>query len=351
MKAVVIHGKEDVRVEDVDTPKVEAGKVLLKGGFCGICGSDLHLYYAPEEMGMDFNAEHPITGAKWPQIFGHEFSGTVEEVGEGVEDIKVGDNVAVIPLRNCGECDTCKSGNPNICPKLTFDGIQSPTGGMAEYKLVDASQCFVLPEGTSLEMGALVEPMAVAYQAARLGKAEGEKVGVVVGGGPIGVGAYFALKSFGVEKIIVSEVSEERRKVFENFGAEYIVDPTKDKLVEKVFEISEGKGAGIVIDCAGAPAAFPDAVGSLGIEGRLVVAAVYEKPVEFNPYALFGNKQITMCMAYTHEDYAGVIDGIKRGVYTTEGGWVSTVEMEDVVDAIGELRHGKGMKVLVNTTR
>src|SRR5829696_3652670 len=290
MKTVRIHKAEDLRVEDVEDPQVEPGTVLLTGGFSGICGSDLHLYYAPEAFPWDFGVPAELTGARWPQILGHEFSGTVAVVGEGVTNVKVGDDVAVFPYHFCGECAACRSGDPDLCRKMAFEGIQGRSGGMAEIKIVDADKCYVLPEGTSLELGALVEPMAVAFHGVRVSEPEGAQCALVVGGGPIGVGAYFALKSLGVETIIVSEPSAARREVLARIGVQHLIDPTTQDVPAQVATLSGGAGADVAIDCAGAPVAFGGAIQALGMHGRMVIVAAYEKPIQLNPQLLAGNK-------------------------------------------------------------
>jgi len=350
MKTVRIHKAQDLRVEDVEAPEVEPGKVLLTGGFSGICGSDLHLYYAPEAFPWDFSEPAELTGAQWPQILGHEFSGTVAAVGEGVNNVKVGDDVAVFPYHFCGECPACQSGDPDLCSKIAFEGIQGRTGGMAEIKIVDAGKCYVLPEGASLELGALVEPMAVAYHGVKLSEPDGAKCALVLGGGPIGVGAYFALKSLGVNTIIVSEPSAARREVLARIGVEHLIDPTTQDVPEQVGILSGGAGADVAIDCAGAPVAFPGALQALGMHGRMVIVAAYETPIELDPQLLRGNKTIRISAVYTPADFQGVIDGIAAGNYTAEGGWIDTVPLEQAENAIHQLRQGNGMKILVDTS-
>lgn len=133
MKAAVFYAKEDLRIEDVPEPTPGPGQVKIRNAYSGICGSDLHIYYAPEASGVDFDNPHPVTGAKPPQILGHEFSGTIEELGEGVDGLKVGDRVAVWPIYYCGECPACKRGAYNVCQKIAFHGINSHGGGMAEF--------------------------------------------------------------------------------------------------------------------------------------------------------------------------------------------------------------------------
>lgn len=349
MKAVRIHQAEDLRVESVASPEVEPGKVLLTGGFTGICGSDLHLYFAPRTFPWDFSSPAELTNATWPQILGHEFSGIVSAVGEGVHNVHVGDRVAVFPFHFCGECEACRSGDVDLCPKMAFEGIQGRSGGMAEVKIVDAAKCHILPDGVSLEMGALVEPMAVAYHGVGLSGAEGAQCALVVGGGPIGVGAFFALKSLNVPQIVVSEPSAERRAALRRIGVEHVVDPMEVDLAAEVHALSGGAGADVAIECAGAPAAFPDAMRALGMHGRMVIVAAFEKPIELRTQLLSGNKTIRTSAVYTPADFQGVIEAMAAGNYTTEGGWITTVPMERVEDSIHELRRGVGMKVLVAT--
>ncbi len=139
MKAAKFYAKEDLRIEDVPEPKPGPGQVKLRNAYSGICGSDLHVYYSPEASGMDFTVPHPVTGSTLPQILGHEFSGTVTELGEGVTDVKIGDRVAVWPIYFCGSCPACRRGRFNICQRIGFHGVTSDGGGMAEYTVVAAS--------------------------------------------------------------------------------------------------------------------------------------------------------------------------------------------------------------------
>ena len=115
MRAARFHAQEDVRIEEVDEPSPGAGQVKLRNGYAGICGSDLHVFYSPENSGLDFSTPHPLTGSMPPQVLGHEFSGTVVELGEGVDGVAVGDRVAVWPVYHCGTCAACSKGMVNAC--------------------------------------------------------------------------------------------------------------------------------------------------------------------------------------------------------------------------------------------
>jgi len=351
MRAVRIHDQEDVRVESLDEPQVEPGKVLLTGGYTGICGTDLHLYFAPPSMLGDPHSPAKLTGATWPQILGHEFSGEVAAVGDGVHDVQPGDRVAVFPLHVCGACPACLADCPVACRHMAFEGINGRSGGMAETKIVDADKCFVLPDGVDLRLGALVEPMAVAWHGVALAEPDVDGAAVVVGGGPIGLGSYLALKARGVETVIVSEPSPARREILASVGVEHLVDPFSESLPERAAELTGGAGVAVAIGCAGAPTAFNDAIKALAVNGRLVILAVYESAPALEVSSLLGEKSIRLSAIYTRSDFAAVIDAMEQGRYRVDGGWIETTDFGGVEAAIHDLRQGRGMKVLVETPR
>ncbi|MTV27409.1 2,3-butanediol dehydrogenase [Nitriliruptoraceae bacterium ZYF776] len=347
MRALRFHGKQDVRVEDVDPPTPGPGQVRLRNGYAGICGSDLHVYYDPANAGLDFEHPHPITGSMPPQILGHEFSGEVVELGEGVDGLEVGDRVAVWPIYSCGECAACRAGRPNACVTIGFHGLTSDGGGMAEYTTVDASMLHRLPDGVDLRFGALVEPMAVAWRAVELSEVAPGGSAVVLGAGPIGIGAWYALRAKGVEPIVVSEPSPRRREAIAALGAEHLVDPTEQDLAEVVADLTGGDGADAVIDAAGVGVAVLQGIQALRPAGTFVVVALHEKGVEFNPTMLvMGEKRMVGSLAYLHEDFDAVIAAMADGLYDLTG-WVEIVGLDEVEDAIGRLRAGDGLKILV----
>ncbi|MCM3780415.1 2,3-butanediol dehydrogenase [Microbacterium hydrocarbonoxydans] len=346
MKAARFHAKEDLRVEDVPEPAPGAGQVKLRNAFAGICGSDLHVYYTPEAAGLDFDHPHPVTGSTLPQILGHEFSGTVVELGEGVTDVAVGDRVAVWPIYYCGECAACRRGMVNACQRIGFHGLSSHGGGMAEFTTVEASKLHALPENVDLRMGALVEPMSVAWHAvSRSGVAEGGSA-LIAGAGPIGIGVWFALKARGVQKVLVSEPSADRRAIISALGAT-VVDPVNEDLAQAVADLTDGDGVDAAFDAAGAGPAVTSSLASLVPGGRVVVVAIHERPMEFLPTQLvMAETEIAGALAYLPEDFDAVIEAMSQGVYDTTG-WVQEVPLEGVVDAIHALRGGAGAKILV----
>jgi (R,R)-butanediol dehydrogenase / meso-butanediol dehydrogenase / diacetyl reductase len=345
MKAAVYHGPNKLEVTDVPEPVPADGTVKLRVGFNGICGTDLHEYYA----GPIFvpTAPHPLTHQQMPLVMGHEFSGTITDLGPGVTGWREGDRVAVEPIYKCGHCPACRAGNYNICAQIGFHGLMSD-GGMAEYTVVPTSMLHKLPDTVDLRMGALVEPMSVAYHAATLGDAKPGDTAMVFGAGPIGIGLWFALRGKGIEDVFVVEPSATRRASIEALGARTL-DPTAVDVPGFIAEHTAGRGADAVFDAAGVAPAVETALGCVGARRPMVSVAIYEKPLTTPLLNLVMNEsRIQGSLCYTAADFEAVIALMAEGAYDTTG-WVSTIAIEDVVDEGFEALHGgTKMKVLVD---
>ncbi|WP_427008581.1 alcohol dehydrogenase catalytic domain-containing protein [Pseudarthrobacter sp. H2] len=349
MKAIRIHGEGDLRIEELLDPSIAPGMVLLTGGYTGVCGTDLHLYFESEIYPADFSQPATLTGATWPQIFGHEFSGEVAQVGPDVTNLKPGDRVAVFPYYHCGHCLACEAGHATDCEHMAFEGIQGRSGGMAQSKLVPAELCFALPEEVDLVLGALVEPMAVAWHGVNIADVMVGDSALVLGGGPIGIGAFFALRARGVEQIIVSEPSAQRRAVLERVGIHNIIDPTSQNLQNEVRQLTAGRGVAATIDTAGSPLAFVEGMQSLAVGGRMVTIAMYKESIPLTRSLLVAGRSIRSSVVYSHEDFRAVIDAMRDGTISLEGEWVRLIEFADITTAMEQLRSGGTMKVLVRT--
>lgn len=219
----------------------------------GICGTDLHEYLGGPNF-CPVNA-HPVTGETIPVTLGHEFSGTIVEVGDGVTGVKVGDTCAVQPTIFCGSCQACKAGLRNICSSGGFVGLSGGGGGLSEAVCVSASHVLPLPKGVELDVGALVEPLAVAWHATTAAPKMGPDTNaLVIGGGPIGLAMILCLKAQGVKTILVSEVASSRQRFAQNFGATRVIDPSKETVNDVIREMTAQKGVDVAFDCAGVPA-------------------------------------------------------------------------------------------------
>ncbi len=347
MKAAVYYGPNKVEVADVPEPEPTAGTVKVKVGFNGICGTDLHEYYA----GPIFvpTEPHPLTGQALPLTIGHEFSGVITDLGPGVTGYSAGDRVAIEPVYRCGECAPCRAGNYNVCQRIGFHGLMSD-GGMAEYTVVPTNMLHRLPDNVSLELGALVEPMSVAYHAATLGEVTPEDTAVVFGAGPIGIGLWFALRGKRLESVFVVEPSATRRAAIEALGAQTL-DPMAIDVPAFIADHTDGRGADAAFDAAGVAPAVQAALASVGARRPTISVAIYEKPLATPLLNLVMNEsRIQGSLCYTSADFEAVIALMAEGGYDTTG-WVTPIAIDDVIDEGFEALHaGAKMKVLVDPT-
>lgn len=346
MRAARYHGVRDVRIEELPVPEPRGGEVLIRVAHNGICGSDLHEYYsAPTFIPVQ---PHPQTGASIPVVLGHEFSGTVVGVGDGVDSGLLGTNAALRPTYSCGTCVSCTRGLRHICRQLAFHGLSAAGGGLAEYTALPADLVHPLPDTVSLELGALVEPMAVGHHAVGRVPLAPEDLAVIVGLGPIGIGLWFALKAAGHERVLVSETSPQRRAAATELGAHNVIDPRATSFADTVADLSEGVGARVVYDAAGVGAAIGDSVAVLAPRGTIVVVGIHEQPFGFNPTSLLLQEvDILGSIVYTPEDYDAVIADMAAGLYDTKG-WVDHIPLDDLLTGFDELRAGRRMKIHVD---
>lgn len=280
MNAVRFHGQRDIRVEKVPIPAEEdlkPGWVRLAPKFCGICGTDLHEYLGGANLIPAPGRPHPLTGETLPLTIGHEFSGVVVAVGEGVTHVRPGNNVCVQPILWDGDCRSCQVQLVNCCDRNGFLGLSGWGGGMVELTDAPATAVKLLPDNISLEVGALVEPLAVGWHAVSISPYKEGDTALVLGGGPIGLATIQALVSKGCQKIIVSEVAKRRRDFASQFGAQHVLDPTTVDLVAEVEKLTGGSGADVAFDCAGVQVAVDTAFRAIRARGALVNVAVWEK--------------------------------------------------------------------------
>jgi (R,R)-butanediol dehydrogenase/meso-butanediol dehydrogenase/diacetyl reductase len=173
VKAAVWHGRQDVRIQNVaEPPPPPRGELQVDVAWCGICGTDLHEYLSGP-LYIPVGQPHALTGVQAPVIIGHEMSGRVSAIGDGVENFSVGDRIAACPIVGCGDCRWCRAGSMAQCDRVAFLGTSWSGGGLAERLNLHAYQCYHLPTSISDEMGALVEPFSAAVRAVAQGQWSG----------------------------------------------------------------------------------------------------------------------------------------------------------------------------------
>ncbi|QQZ08663.1 2,3-butanediol dehydrogenase [Heyndrickxia vini] len=345
MKAAVWHNINDVRVEQVQEPKVTSGQIKVKVEWAGICGSDLHAY----SHGLS-SEPHPISGQKPPLTLGHEFSGTIVEVADDVTSHHAGERVAIEPLIYCGECYACKRGYYNQCNKVGFVGLNRD-GGFAEYVIVDENMVHVLPDHVSFEEGALVEPTAVSFYAVRESKLKPGDSVAIFGAGPIGLLTLLSAKAAGATKIIVVDLSEERLEKAKELGATTIINGMRSDIVETIHQLTNG-GVSVAYECAGVQPTMTNAVASVKQGGQVMAIAVFAKPVAINMGQLmFKAADITSTLAYRHV-FPEVIDMIATGRLDVKSVITKKIDLKDIVEeGFNQLINDKKQaKILVKTS-
>jgi (R,R)-butanediol dehydrogenase/meso-butanediol dehydrogenase/diacetyl reductase len=340
MRAVVWHGKKDIRVETVPVPESpQPGWVKIKVAWCGICGSDLHEYLAGPIF-IPVDAPHPLSGKQGSLILGHEFTGTIVEVGAGVNNVRVGDMVAPDACQHCGECPPCRSGQYNVCEKLAFTGLMAD-GAFATYVNVPAELCYTLPEGVSPEAGAVIEPLATGFKAVRMAGTILGETAVVIGSGTIGLGTIQAAKAAGAARVIVLEMSAARIAKAKECGADIILNPKECDVVAEVKALTNGFGADVSFECVGQKATGPLAVDLIRNTARAVIVGIFEEPSAFNFFSLSGtDKRVMGSLAYTLEDFKGVAALLATGQIRAEPLITGRIQLEDIME--------KGFMELIN---
>jgi len=305
MKAAVWHKKGDIRIEEIPVPSPGPGQVKVRVKACGICGSDLHEFR--EGPFIIPSRPHPLTGRQGgPVILGHEFSGEVVALGEGVTQFSPGDRVVANPLIYCGECHYCRRGQHIMCTKLGTVGFAAD-GAFAEYGVFFEYALLKLPDSVTDDMGAFVEPLAVAVHAVNRARMKiGDSV-AVVGAGPIGLLVMQACLAAGAARVFVVEPMQARREIASETGAAAVIDPAETDPGKEVGALTEGLRADLAFDCVGNQSSFDTAVRATGRRAPICVVGLALKPIEVPFIRLWGHeKEITFSSGYEDEFPAAI---------------------------------------------
>jgi (R,R)-butanediol dehydrogenase/meso-butanediol dehydrogenase/diacetyl reductase len=350
LQALRWHGVKDVRVDDIAEPATLKGKVKIKVKWCGICGSDLH-EYAAGPIFIPQNSPHSLTEEKAPIVMGHEFSGQVVEVGDGVTKCEEGDRVVVEPIFACGTCTACKQGKYNLCEQLGFLGLAGGGGGFSEYVTVDEHMVHKIPDTVSFEQGALVEPAAVALYAIRQSQFNVGDQAVVFGTGPIGLLVIEALKASGASKIYAVELSTERRQRAEQLGA-IALNPAEVNVVEEIQRLTDG-GADVSFEVTGVPIVLTQAIESTKLNGQTMIVSIFEKEASFQPnLVVMRERNIAGIIGY-RDIFPAVISLMNQGYFSAETLFTKRIGLHDIVEQGFEalMKEKSQVKILVSPDR
>jgi (R,R)-butanediol dehydrogenase/meso-butanediol dehydrogenase/diacetyl reductase len=335
MKAAYYEGKRAIRVDDCIPVAPGSGQVQIRVSHCGICGSDLHLFHG--------DMDHRV---HVPQVFGHEMSGTILAVGNGVSDFALGEHVTVRPLDSCGACPACRAGNSHVCQRLKFIGIDAP-GALQGLWTVPVHTLHRLPPSLSLQEAALIEPLSVACHDVRLGEVRAGEYVVIQGGGPIGMLIALVCGHIGA-RVLITELNPFRLKLARELGLPAL-NPQETDIAKYVVDQTGTAGADVVFEVSGSPAGAEMMTKLARVRGRIVVVAIFSEAPTVNLFQFFWRElRLLGARVYEPQDFERAIALAASGVLPLSRLVTEVCPLEDLESALHRLESGgEVMKILV----
>lgn len=337
MKALVYKGPKKVEVENIELNKKEENSIKIKVKYCGVCGSDIGIYLGT----------HPR--AKAPLVLGHEFLGIVQEDGE---KFKKGDRVVAYPLISCGNCSPCREGNEHVCKTLGLIGIDVD-GGIREEFYVNEDVLFKVPDKVSDKASSVIEPLAVIIRAINQAKFRPRDNVAIIGAGPIGILTGIAVKNFGSENVIISDISEKRLKVAKELGLT-TVNVSEENLNDVILDVTNGDGADITFECSGSESSAIEITQITKISGTICMLSVHKqahkvdlRELNFKEQTIIGSRVYTKREFEKAVNYSEVIESELEKVVTHI---IPLSESENVFDLISDTNNGT-IKVLIDCSK
>ena len=316
MKSARIPGpNEPLTISESENPKPQGTQVLLKVKSEGVCHSDLHLWEGGYDLGDGQFLKVTDRGVKYPVTPGHEIVGTIEEIGENVSNVSVGDDVLVFPWMGCGECPACKVGNENLCDTPKSMGLFQ-NGGYADYTLIPDSKYLAKLDGvdpdaaTSLACSGLT-----AYTAIKKANQNSPEFIVIIGAGGLGLMGVQIASEITDAKIICVDLDDKKLETSKEMGAHFTVNSKDSDTVKKILSICNDKGADSVIDFVNAPPTVKTGLAVLRKRGNLVLVGLFGGSLEISLVSI-PLKSITIQGAYTgnYDDMVELLDLARKGV-------------------------------------
>jgi L-iditol 2-dehydrogenase len=347
MRAAVLFGPQDIRVVDKPVPRPGPDEVLVKVAMCGTCGTDLKI----------FDGHFPQTPPFGEFTPGHEWTGTVVDLGETVDEFALGDKVCIEAHHGCGRCDNCLVGKYTAC--LNYGNREknhrasgmTTDGGFAEYVLHNSSSLYKMPPEVSFEDAVLITTAGTGLYGldATGGFIVGQDV-VVFGPGPVGLTTVQACRQLGANKVILVGTRESRLEMGRRFGADHVVNARQSDPVDAVMQLTGGAGVDLAIECSGATSTPQQCANVTKRGGKILFVAFYGGPVTLDLSAIV-RSDITM---YTTRGEGG--NNVKRAVSLAARGRLRGAEMvthhfrlEEIAEAFRTMREriGDPLKIVV----
>lgn len=333
MRAARYHDRGDIRIEEIPEPELREGTVAVDVAWCGICGSDLHEYTEGPIFIPPAGHPHPVSGETAPVTLGHEMSGVVAAVGDGVVDLAVGDHVVVEPYILRDDVDTGpESRDYHLSEGMGFIGLSGGGGGLGERIVVPRRWAHKIADTVPLDQAALIEPLSVGYHAAERGGVQAGDTVLVAGAGPIGLLTSAILKARGAT-VVISEPSPLRRqKALESGVAAHVLDPRSDDVVARVRELTGGRGADVAFECTSVQPALDTLVDALRPQGVLVVISIWGHPATFDMQKIVLKElEVRGTIAYVNS-HPAVIRMVEDGTIDLAPFITGRIGLDDLVD-------------------
>ncbi|TGE31800.1 NAD(P)-dependent alcohol dehydrogenase [Desulfosporosinus sp. Sb-LF] len=324
-RAAYMTGLNKLEIREIEVPVPKEKQVLVKLEYVGICGSDVH-YLEHGKIG-DFIVDGDF-------ILGHECAGTIVAIGSKVENLKVGDRVALEPGCTCGECEFCKTGRYNLCPDVEFLATPPYHGCLMNYIAFPENMAFKLPDTITTKEGALVEPLAVGMHAAKQGNVKlGDSV-VILGSGTIGLVTLLACKAFGATDITVVDVIPKRLEYAKKLGATTVINATEVDVLAEIDKITDKKGVDIVIETAGSVQTITQTPYLIKNGGCIVLVGMAPQDIiEYN-FAKILAKEAEIKSVFRYRNiYPQAINAIAKGIIDISGIITHEFDFDDVAQA------------------
>ncbi len=313
-------------VETIADPTPEANELVVKVGYCGICGTDLH------------STREGAATVPCDSVLGHEFCGEVVETGSALKSKwQIGDRVASLPFVACGHCELCARGRPFECLQVKLTGLEVP-GGFAEYVKTGDAETLKLPDQLSMETAALIEPLAVGLHAVRVSRlAAGSRV-LIIGGGPVGLAVALWARFMGARDVLVSEMAPTRIALASRLGATGTLMP--GETLGEQFADASGAAPDIIFECVGAPGLIQQCIELAPRRGQVIPVGVCEQQDNFMPFlALVKELSMQFAIAYTRDDFETVIAMLAQGRIDPSAMVTDVVSLDDMPAAFEALRN------------
>ena len=331
MRASVMTGVGTLQIEDRPVPSPGPHEVLVEVAAVGVCGSDVH-YYRHGRIG-DFVVEEPM-------ILGHELSGRIAAVGDGVDPDRVGQRVAVEPQHPCRRCKQCLAGRYNLCPEMKFYATPPVDGAFCRYVTIDDDMAHAVPDSLSDEAAALLEPLSVAVATMRKAHVVPGSSVLIAGAGPIGVICAQTARAFGAARIVVTDLVASRREKALQFGATEVLDPT-------VVDVSAIEPVDAFIDATGAPVAVVSGIKAVGPAGHVVLVGMGADEYAL-PVSHIQNLEINVTGVFRYTDtWPAAIHLVASGAVDLDAMVTGRYDLEHVGEALDSDTDPASLKSIV----